>query len=973
MRSSRLQRGAFRLGAALAVLAGISAHATNLTIIVQFRDLDAEGPFPDAPLPAWRVDLLDGLGTTIVTDLVSDAQGRCATLQVPPGAYTVRVHAPQPSPYDPGAIFPDGATRDFTIPQASVNFTYTMSLDCDCANGDACEDHCNAGACLLSVVTHPERPERCNGLDDDCDHQTDEGLPFPCVNASAATIGCADGTREGYMDAARYPYVAACGGAWDVPGVDAAPRCTSPAQQAGNHGINASGTGCVAADLCASGWHLCRGGADLVQRTGAGDPCANAIDALYTNDGSGAFGVGGDLQPLAPPPGGAFFLTRAGSELGQCRDTVNAPHPTTGLFGCGNLGLAGGTTAACGLARVAGALCAGLRDLVTTAGDNPATDWGYAEAAEWAWSCGDIIGGERSKVIKRLTDLQGGVLCCKDQGAGLTEVCDGLDNDVDGRTDESGDAAGSPTTGQTCVAGQECGSLACTAAGGFVCTGLGACHDLLCNGVDDDQDGSTDEDYVPTATTCGKGACQDDGTLACVGGTTSDTCAARAPAEATDKTCDGVDGDCDGQTDEDVTILASSCGVGVCARSGVRGCSGGAIVDSCTPASPLSSTDGTCDGVDEDCSGADDEDFVGDTVTCGIGACTRMVPKACIEAVVTDVCEPGPAVSDDDASCDGVDDDCDGDTDEDFVDGPSTCGAGVCAASGFATCAAGILNDTCVPGAKQAETDATCDQLDQDCDGTSDEDYIGVATVCGVGACLRTGAFVCREGAAVDGCEPGLATADDAVCDGQDNDCDGATDEEFVPHATTCGVGACEGNIGEATCDAGTPNDSCDPVAGAVAETCEGSDQDCDGATDEEYADLGRACDGGDAGRCADGVFVCQPDQQGVTCDEAGAGNVEACNGLDDDCDDETDEGLTSCEDTDADGVVDPVDNCRLVKNADQADRNDDGVGDACDVVLQSGGGDCAAGGDAGLGGWLVAGALMAWRARRARWGRARA
>ncbi len=43
-------------------------------------------------------------------------------------------------------------------------------------------------------------------------------------------------------------------------------------------------------------------------------------------------------------------------------------------------------------------------------------------------------------------------------------------------------------------------------------------------------------------------------------------------------------------------------------------------------------------------------------------------------------------------------------------------------------------------------------------------------------------------------------------------------------------------------------------------------------------------------------------------------------------------EGPPLLEDTDGDGVLDDVDNCTVVPNADQADRDGDGAGDACDI-----------------------------------------
>jgi hypothetical protein len=93
-------------------------------------------------------------------------------------------------------------------------------------------------------------------------------------------------------------------------------------------------------------------------------------------------------------------------------------------------------------------------------------------------------------------------------------------------------------------------------------------------------------------------------------------------------------------------------------------------------------------------------------------------------AGTTDHCTPGgcrhdPATSD--ATCDGVDDDSDGAFDEDFVGVPTTCGIGACASSGFTSCVGGHVVDSCSP-LTPAPSDATCNGIDDDCDGVVDDD-----------------------------------------------------------------------------------------------------------------------------------------------------------------------------------------------------------------------------------------------------------
>ena len=253
-------------------------------------------------------------------------------------------------------------------------------------------------------------------------------------------------------------------------------------------------------------------------------------------------------------------------------------------------------------------------------------------------------------------------------------------------------------------------------------------------------------------------------------------------------------------TDEDACNGLETCLAGACMPGEPPELDDGDLctADSCdamdgvlhTPIEPTGTPDLTCDALDDDCDGVIDEDYGDVPTTCGVGRCAASGVASCEAGVVVDTCTPGTA-SGDDSTCDGIDDDCDGSTDEGFTPTSTSCGAGPCGSTGATSCVSGSVVDSCAPGSPSGD-DSTCDGIDDDCDGSLDESYASAPTTCGVGACGAAGATACAGGAVTDSCSPGPATGDDSTCDGADDDCDGSTDEAYAPTPTTCGVGVCQ-------------------------------------------------------------------------------------------------------------------------------------------------------------------------------------
>ncbi|MCA9559448.1 MAG: putative metal-binding motif-containing protein, partial [Myxococcales bacterium] len=471
--------------------------------------------------------------------------------------------------------------------------------------------------------------------------------------------------------------------------------------------------------------------------------------------------------------------------------------------------------------------------------------------------------------------------CSAVEGSSSAETCDGTDEDCDGEADEDF-LWGGRTVGQTCA-----GLGACAGDATVVCSGdhtsatCGALAPEQCDSVDNDCDGEIDEGFsIGTDCPVGVGACLANGVMACDG--PSDSSCVGIPGQPVPEICNTVDDDCDGTVDEGLG-LGESCteGVGACAADGTIVCGdAGATVCDATPGAPVAEA---CNGADDDCDGTLDEALgVGESCTAGVGACAAGGTVVCGDAgeTVCDATPGGPAAE----VCNGADDDCDGSLDEEASDvgAPCTVGVGACESSGAMQCVGGALACDASPGQSLSED---CDGLDNDCDGLVDE-----APECDADA--DSDGFSPNQGDCND-LEPAMYPGAVEVCDYLDNDCDGVTDPDWpeVHGGCSVGLGPCY-REGLYECAADMASTECSaPLVAGGDETCNGIDDDCDGAIDEDPVDAGLPCSVGQGTCAADGVWICNAVDHALDCDATpGVPVTEVCNGLDDDCDGAVDE-----------------------------------------------------------------------------------